>query len=142
MLEGRGEGLGAPPMCGRVGVAGFHVISDKPCIQPRPPTEAAVAELPGRGVIVTAPGNSVDVVSRFFAPGIGIPEDPVTGSAHCSLAPYWATRLGKPKLAAQQLSNRGGRLQCEVKADRVLISGRVQPFLEGEVILPSAGASA
>ena len=142
MPEGLMEALGATPDCCLIGVDLIAVFATEQCIQALSPTMAALAELPGRGVIVTAPGNSVDVVSRFFAPGIGIPEDPVTGSAHCSLAPYWATRLGKPKLAAQQLSNRGGRLQCEVKADLVLISGRVQSFLEGEVILPSAGASA
>ena len=142
MPEGLVEALGATPECCLMGVDLMAVFATEQLIQALMPTMAGLAQLPGRGVIVTAPGNSVDVVSRFFAPGIGIPEDPVTGSAHCSLAPYWATRLGKPKLEARQLSTRGGRLHCEVQADRVLISGRVQPFLKGELNLPCAGKSA
>ena len=141
MPEGLVEALGATPECCLMGVDLIAVFATEQCIQALMPTMAGLAQLPGRGVIVTAPGNCVDVVSRFFAPSIGIPEDPVTGSAHCSLAPYWATRLGKPNLEARQLSTRGGRLHCEVQADRVLISGRVQPFLKGEVILPPAGKS-
>jgi len=139
--EGIVEALGATPQCCLMGVDMMAVFATEQCIRALIPTMAALAELPGRGVIVTAPGDSVDVVSRFFAPGIGIPEDPVTGSAHCSLAPYWSVQLRKTKLQAQQLSNRGGRLQCEVQVDRVLISGRVQPFLKGDLILPSAAAS-
>jgi predicted PhzF superfamily epimerase YddE/YHI9 len=76
------------------------------------------------GVIVTAPGTSVDFVSRFFSPNAGLPEDPVTGSAHCTLVPYWAARLGKATLHAHQLSARGGELFCENKGERVTISGR------------------
>ena len=87
------------------------------------PDHAALSRLDRRGVIVTAPGKDVDFVSRFFAPRYGIPEDPVTGSAHCELAPYWAQRLGKNSLAARQVSKRGGELLCEAKDDRVLISG-------------------
>ena len=92
-----------------------------------------LAALDGRGVIVTAPGDNVDIVSRFFAPGIGIDEDPVTGSTHCALAPYWAERLGKPLLEARQLSERGGRLTCQVVGERVLISGQVTPYLRGHI---------
>ena len=87
------------------------------------------------GVIATAPGGHVDFVSRFFAPGLGVPEDPVTGSAHCTLAPYWAKRLGKTKLHAAQLSAQGGELFCEIAGERVLIGGRVEPFIEGTVEL-------
>ncbi len=76
------------------------------------------------GIIVTAPGMSVDYVSRFFSPNIGVPEDPVTGSAHCTLVPYWAARLGKTTLHAQQLSDRGGELFCDDKGQRVTIAGR------------------
>ncbi|MCP4647763.1 MAG: PhzF family phenazine biosynthesis protein, partial [bacterium] len=83
------------------------------------------------GVIVTAPGKSVDFVSRFFAPGAGIPEDPVTGSAHSTLIPYWAERLGKKRLNALQLSERGGELFCEDRGDRVLISGFAVTYSEG-----------
>ncbi len=88
----------------------------------------------GAGVIVTAPGeNGVDFVSRFFAPAFGIPEDPVTGSAHCTLTPYWAARLGKTKLEARQLSKRGGALTCTLKGDRVSLAGRAVLYLEGTI---------
>jgi PhzF family phenazine biosynthesis protein len=85
------------------------------------------------GVIVTAPGDDCDFVSRFFAPAVGIPEDPVTGSAHCALTPYWAERLGKKKLHARQVSARGGELWCEDRGDRVAIAGRAVPYLEGTI---------
>ena len=82
-------------------------------------------------VAVTARGDDVDFVSRYFAPSYGIPEDPVTGSAHCILAPYWVKRLGKSKLHAQQLSERGGELWCEVAGDRVILKGKAVVTLEG-----------
>ncbi len=88
------------------------------------------------GVIATAPGDTVDFVSRFFTPAAGIPEDPVTGSAHCTLIPYWAERLGKAKLSARQISRRGGSLHCELKGDRVRIGGRAVKVLEGRFVLP------
>jgi PhzF family phenazine biosynthesis protein len=87
------------------------------------------------GVIVTAPGRDVDFVSRFFAPGAGIPEDPVTGSAHCNLIPYWAERLGKNKLHTYQLSSRKGELWCELKGNRVLMSGKAVTYLKGEIFV-------
>jgi PhzF family phenazine biosynthesis protein len=95
------------------------------------PDIGLVAALPYEGVIVTAPGEAVDFVSRYFAPKCGIPEDPVTGSAHCELAPYWAKRLGRACLTARQVSARGGELDCEVKGDRILITGRAVTYLEG-----------
>lgn len=90
-----------------------------------------------RGVIVTAPGREVDFVSRCFYPKYHVPEDPVTGSAHCTLAPYWAERLERNILSARQLSRRGGVLACEVKKDRVLISGKAVLYLKGEIFLPT-----
>ena len=84
-----------------------------------------------------APGNEVDFVSRFFAPKAGIPEDPVTGSAHCTLIPFWADRLGKSKLLARQISERGGDLKCENRGDRVIISGKAVEYLRGEIYLES-----
>ncbi len=84
-------------------------------------------------VIVTAPGRDCDFVSRFFAPSKGVPEDPVTGSAHCTLIPYWAERLKKTKLHARQLSKRGGELWCELRGDRVKIAGRAVKYLEGSI---------
>jgi PhzF family phenazine biosynthesis protein len=87
------------------------------------------------GVIVTSRGKKADFVSRFFAPGAGIPEDPVTGSAHCNLIPYWAEKLGKSKLHAYQLSGRKGELWCELKGDRVLMSGNAVTYLKGEIFV-------
>ena len=84
-------------------------------------------------VMVTAPGVDSDFVSRYFAPSYGVPEDPVTGSAHCALAPYWAKRLGKTQLHAKQLSERGGELWCEVAGDRVLLKGNAVLTLEGKL---------
>ena len=83
------------------------------------------------GVIITAPGDKVDFVSRFFTPRATLLEDPVTGSAHCSLIPYWASLLKKQKMEALQLSDRGGQLLCENKGDRVLIGGKARTFLKG-----------
>jgi len=94
------------------------------------------AEMPGDnfGVIITAPGGDCDFVSRFFAPNAGIPEDPVTGRAHCVLIPYWAKRLGKKALTARQLSKRGGRLWCEDAGERVKIGGKAVLYMNGEII--------
>ena len=86
-----------------------------------------------RALICTAPGSDCDFVSRFFAPGTGIPEDPVTGSAHCTLTPYWSKRLRRTKLHARQLSPRGGELFCEDRGERVGISGRAALYLKGEI---------
>ena len=97
------------------------------------PDMTKVAALKTRGVLVTAPGRDCDFVSRFFAPQSGIPEDPVTGSAHCILTPYWAKRLGKTEMTARQLSKRGGELIVEDKGERVHISGRVAPYMEGRI---------
>lgn len=88
-----------------------------------------------RGVIASAAGDEVDFVSRFFAPQSGIPEDPVTGSAHTTLTPYWAKTLNKTKLTAKQLSARGGHLICEYLGARVKISGKAMPYLIGEILL-------
>lgn len=102
------------------------------------PDMAKVAALETFAVCVTAPGSDADFVSRFFAPKQGIPEDPVTGSSHCSLAPYWAARLGRAKLTARQLSARGGELQCEVLGARVHISGAAVEYLRGEIEVDAA----
>jgi PhzF family phenazine biosynthesis protein len=85
------------------------------------------------GIVITAKGDDVDFVSRFFAPAIGVPEDPVTGSAHSSLIPFWSERLGKNKMVARQLSPRGGTLYCENCGDRVKIAGKAVLYLQGEI---------
>jgi len=86
-----------------------------------------------RSVIVSAPGDECDVVSRFFAPQVGIDEDPVTGSAHCSLVPYWAQRLRKNALSCRQISARGGVLDCELRGDRVQMVGSAVTFMRGHL---------
>jgi PhzF family phenazine biosynthesis protein len=99
------------------------------------PDFSLLSKVDARGVIVTAPGYESDFVSRFFAPAIGIDEDPVTGSAHTSLAPFWAKRLGKNEFKAIQLSKRGGYLKCNLSGDRILISGEAITYMEGEIYL-------
>ena len=101
------------------------------------PDMRALAKLPDRCVIATAPadGPELDFVSRFFAPNYGVDEDPVTGSAHCMLAPYWGQRLYKTTLNARQISKRGGNLRCELAGERVRIGGRAVLYLEGEIRL-------
>lgn len=97
------------------------------------PDLALLRQLDRRGVIVTAPGERVDFVSRFFSPKLGVPEDPVCGSAHCTLTPYWARRLGRARLQACQISRRSGQLRCELRGERVLVSGRAVTYLRGEI---------
>ena len=97
------------------------------------PDLARVAKLPAQGFIVTAQGREVDFVSRYFAPAAGIPEDPVTGAAHCTLVPYWSQRLGKTNLHARQISARGGDLYCRALGNRVMLSGRAVLYLDGRI---------
>lgn len=92
-----------------------------------------LSEVEARGIIVTAPGNEVDFISRFFAPQSGVDEDPVTGSAHTKSTPYWSKKLGKEELKARQISKRGGDLICKMKGDRVEISGSAITYLKGEI---------
>jgi predicted PhzF superfamily epimerase YddE/YHI9 len=101
------------------------------------PNFEALARLDTHAVIVTAKGDDSDFVSRFFAPEVGIPEDPVTGSAHCTLIPYWAEKLGKNELFAKQVSWRGGELFCEFAGDRVKIGGDAVLFMKGEMYVAS-----
>ena len=117
--------------------AGYHlsVFEDEEAVAALDPDMAALAELYPSGVIASAPGREVDFVSRFFAPGHGIPEDPVTGSAHCTLIPYWSHRLGRQQLEARQISPRGGELHCEDLGARVAIGGRAVLFMEGRLFL-------
>ncbi len=93
-------------------------------------------QVDARGVIITAPGAKCDFVSRFFAPQVGVNEDPVTGAAHTTLAPYWMDRLNKKRLTAKQVSQRQGCLRCRMEHGRVLLSGKAFTYLQGEIILP------
>jgi PhzF family phenazine biosynthesis protein len=128
------EGLGVSPMELLQAKTDYLVILDsEEEVMKLDPDFGKLSQLKMRGLIVSAPGKDADFVSRFFAPGVGINEDPVTGSAHTILAPYWAKRLNKHMLSALQLSRRGGVLTCEIKQDRVLISGRCRLYLEGKI---------
>jgi predicted PhzF superfamily epimerase YddE/YHI9 len=111
------------------------IIDHEKSVQTLQPDFGEIAKLQARGLIVTAKGERVDFVSRFFAPQIGIDEDPVTGSAHTTLLPFWAKKMSKNKLIAHQLSKRGGALVCEYKNDRCLIGGNAKLYLTGEIIL-------
>ena len=111
------------------------VLDDQAAVEALRPDFKRLAATPARGVVVTAPGKESDFVSRCFFPGSGIDEDPATGSAHAMLVPYWAARLGKQRLSAIQLSARRGYLDCELKGDRVLMTGQVKAFLKGEVLI-------
>ena len=109
------------------------VFESEDDIESLTPDFVKLYELGLRGVIATAPGTQVDFVSRCFFPKLRVNEDPVTGSAHCELAPYWAKHLGKNQLSAYQLSKRGGRVDCEVKGDRVLLTGSCVDFMTAEL---------
>jgi predicted PhzF superfamily epimerase YddE/YHI9 len=102
------------------------------------PDFAALKTLDCLGIIATAPGNDCDFVARFFAPAAGVDEDPVTGSAHCTLIPYWAQRLGRKKLVARQVSARGGELFCALAGERVRIGGKAVLYLRGEIEIVEA----
>jgi PhzF family phenazine biosynthesis protein len=113
----------------------FVVLPSEEAVRNVEPEYEQMKKLDTIGVIVTAKGHSADVVSRCFYPGAGIPEDPVTGSAHCNIVPYWSSKLGTTKLFAKQLSPRGGALQCELSGDRVLMSGTCVLYLKGEIYI-------
>lgn len=113
----------------------FVVLPSEQAVRDCTPDMAAVANLPGLGVIVTARGDQYDFVSRYFAPAIGIPEDPVTGSTHCLLIPYWAERLDKTELRAAQRSARGGELFCRLEGQRVKIGGHATRVASGTLTL-------
>jgi PhzF family phenazine biosynthesis protein len=123
--------LGATPVEMLAARDGFAVFKTEDEVRALKPDMAKVAALEGLGLIATAPGEDCDFVSRFFAPKHNIPEDPVTGSAHTTLIPYWAKRLGKTDMFARQISARGGEIWCRHRGDRVTIAGKCAPYLEG-----------
>lgn len=129
------DSLGAQPeqiLQGRDYVAVFASQQEVAAIEP---DLGPLAKLDAQGVVITAPGEDCDFVSRYFAPAAGIPEDPVTGSTHCTLIPYWSQRLGKKKLFARQISPRGGELFCEDRGERVGIGGEALTYVEGKIYL-------
>jgi len=111
------------------------VFDNERTVRELTPDFRLVSQLDGMCMICTAPALDFDFVSRTFVPEEGIPEDPVTGSAHCTLVPFWADRLGKSELSAFQASKRGGRLDCEHLSDRVKIAGKCVTYLKGQIIL-------
>jgi PhzF family phenazine biosynthesis protein len=127
------KGLGQRPIEVLVADDYLAVFDSEATIRAISPDQTLLSQLDLRGVIITAPGVDVDFVSRFFAPKYGVAEDPVTGSAHCELAPYWANKLGKDTLTARQVSKRGGILNCVLKNTRVYISGSAVTFMEAEI---------
>lgn len=132
--EGLIDGLGIQPIEIYRGRDDYLAIFDRQeDIQSLKPDMERISTIPSRGVIVSSPGADVDFVSRFFAPRVGVPEDPVTGSAHTTLIPYWSKRFSKKELSAKQLSKRGGELTCRDMGDRVEIGGRAVTYLIGEI---------
>ena len=131
------EGLGRMPLEVYGGRDYLAVFADAAEVRALRPDPRRLAELDRHGVIVTAPGGAedgdVDFVSRFFVPKFGVDEDPVTGSAHCSLTPFWAARQGKATLEARQVSRRGGRLQCTLAGERVILRGRAVTYMTATI---------
>lgn len=134
--EALSDALGVAPSEVHLSRDILAVYDDEASVRRLSPDFARLAALDeGLGVIVTAKGDAVDFVSRFFVPKAGIDEDPVTGSAHCTLMPFWAERLGQSHLVARQISARGGELHCELRGDRVIMSGDCSLFLTGNIHL-------
>jgi PhzF family phenazine biosynthesis protein len=130
------EGLGKQPIeVVQIQDNFFAVYEREEDVRGIQPDFALLEKLHPAGVAITAPGRDCDFVSRYFAPSYGIPEDPVTGSTHCSLAPYWAQKIGRSSLYARQVSQRGGEMWCDVKADRVILKGNAVLTLRGEILI-------
>lgn len=134
--KGLSEAIGAEIIDCKKGKSDFLVrVQSETILKNLLPDMSQIKKLPSRGLIVTAKGDEVDFVSRCFFPQSGINEDPVTGSAHTTLAPYWSSLLGKKEFIAKQISNRGGELQIQLKGERVLIGGYAVKFLEGKIFV-------
>jgi PhzF family phenazine biosynthesis protein len=129
------EGLGKTPIEVLSSEDYMAVLENEVDVVALKPNFDALSKLDLRGVMVTAKSSDVDFVSRFFAPRYGINEDPVTGSAHCALTPYWTDKLKKTKLSARQVSKRTGYIECELKGNRVLLSGKAVKYMEGKIKL-------
>lgn len=137
MPSGMHEALGARPVEAFEGADCMVVFGSGAEVRSLAPDFRALSRMPGRGVIATAPGDEADFVSRCFYPALAVDEDPVTGSAHCQMAPYWADRLGKAELLAHQVSARGGRIRCRLAGERVRLAGRAMDYLVGTINVPS-----
>ena len=132
--DGLEEAIGADIREFRAAVMNMAVLDSEAAVRAVAPDLAYIRDLGGDGLIITGPGATCDCASRYFAPHCGIDEDPVTGSAHCTIIPYWAAKLGKDTLHARQVSKRGGDLWCRLAGDRVLISGYATLYMTGEIL--------
>lgn len=130
------RGLGVEPVAAAASMDYLAELEDEDAVRGLDPDMGTLEQLDRRGVIATAPGEDVDFVSRFFAPKLGVPEDPVTGSAHCTLTPYWSDRLGRDRMRARQVSRRGGEVWCVARGDRVTLGGTAARYLEGVISVP------
>jgi PhzF family phenazine biosynthesis protein len=128
-----GEALNGIPTAAYAAPSWVYLFDSEDQVKSLAPDMRALMVASDLPVIVTAPGDEVDFVSRFFGPQVGVDEDPVTGSAHCALVPLWAEKLGKSKLTARQVSKRGGELECELRGNRVLLRGHAVTFLRGKI---------
>ena len=131
--EGLESAIGQHVVDFRRAVMDMAVLQDESAVCGVKPDLDYLRSLEGDGLIITSAGDSCDCVSRYFAPNSGVDEDPVTGSAHCTIAPYWAEKLGKTSLIARQVSKRGGDVYCELVDDRVLISGHACLYFKGQL---------
>jgi PhzF family phenazine biosynthesis protein len=132
--DGLAQALGVSPDLVLVAPKYVAVYTSERIVRALRPDMTGLMRL-DRSVIVTAPGDTVDFVSRTFAPKVGVPEDPVTGASHCTLVPYWSKRLSKTTLHAFQVSPRGGELFCEDLGERVKLAGRAVTYLEGHILI-------
>jgi PhzF family phenazine biosynthesis protein len=130
---GLAEAIGTTALETHMGIKLMAVLADEAGVRAVRPDFGRIARLPGFGLIVTAPGDECDFVSRYFVPQGGVDEDPATGAAHCQLTPYWAARLGRSALHARQVSARGGELWVEHRSPRVRIAGQAVQYLEGVI---------
>ena len=137
LLESIGLELGAPTFVGRNASDWLIAIEDAARLRALAPDMVRLATIEARGVVVTAPSDDAkyDFISRFFGPAVGVPEDPVTGSAHCALAPYWADRLNRNELVAFQASARGGEVRARFEGSRVQLTGQAVIVLRGELVV-------
>jgi PhzF family phenazine biosynthesis protein len=135
--EGLAAALGAPPICVSRNEFDYLVeLGSEEAVRSLSPDIAALRKIVARGIIVTARSSDpkFDFVSRFFAPNVGVDEDPVTGSAHCALAPYWAERLGRDSMTGYQASARGGVVRVRLAGDRVILGGQAVTVMQGELL--------
>lgn len=131
--ETANKALGVEPLAAFLGPDLLLLLENEQAVSQVTPQYDVIQTLPGMGLIVTAPGVNCDFVSRFFAPKMGVPEDHVTGRAHCALIPFWAQKLGKSEMTARQLSKRGGTLYCRNLTQRVQIGGKAALYLKGSI---------